>query len=154
MSLTTIGDIFRKENDMKNKQPIFHKITTDISFYIDVEIGKKYFRNAMKCVLYRDENTILIGDIFVEGDTEGFFGFLQHYTKYINKGYGTQMMNMLLEFAKENGYRKIVGKLSDVDDNDSIDPEHRKRQIHFYKKFCFKILPNEETPNAIELILE
>ena len=139
---------------MKNKQPIFHKIVTDTSFYIDVEIGKKYFRNAMKCVLYRDENTILIGDIFVEGDTKGFFGFLQRYTSYINKGYGTQMMNILLEFAKENGYKRIVGKLSDVDNSDAFDPEHRERQIHFYKKFGFKNLPSEECPNEIELILE
>ena len=138
---------------MKNKQPIFRKIVTDISFYIDIKIGKKYFRNAMKCTLYREENKIVIGDIFVEGDTEGFFGFLQRYTSYINKGYGTQMMNMLLEFAKENGYKKIVGKLSNVDDSDIFDPEHRERQLHFYKKFGFKILPSEEKPNSIELIL-
>lgn len=129
---------------MKNEQPIFRKIVTDISFCIDIEIGKKYFNNAMKCVLYRDKNEILIGDIFVEGDTSGLFGFLQHYTRYTNKGYGTQMMNMLLDFAKENGYKKIVGNLSYVDDNDAFDPEHRERQLHFYKKFGFKILPSEE----------
>lgn len=139
---------------MKNKQPIFHTTITDMSFYIHIQIGKKYFNNAMKCVLHRDENTILIGDIFIEGDTSGLLGFLQHYTRYTNKGYGTQMMNMLLEFAKENSYKKIVGNLSDVDDNNAFDPEHRKRQIHFYKKFGFKILPNEENPNSIELILE
>lgn len=139
--------------DMKNTQPIFHKVITDISFYIDIEIGKKYFRNAMKCALYREENKIVIGDIFIEGDTEGLFGFLQHYTNYINKGYGTQMMNVLLEFAKENSYKRIVGNLSYVDDNDAFDPEHRERQLYFYKKFGFKILPNEETPNAIELLL-
>jgi GNAT superfamily N-acetyltransferase len=119
-----------------------------------MKIGKKTFNNVMKCVLYRNENRIHIGDIFIQGNMSGLFGFLQHYTNHINKGYGTQMMNMLIEYAKENNYKTITGNLSEVDNNTTTDPHHKDRQIHFYKKFGFKILPDEENPKSIELIVK
>ena len=34
-----------------------------------------------------------------------------------------------------------------------IDPTHRERQIHFYKKFGFSILSNERKLSSLELNL-
>ena len=119
-------------------------------FNISLIIKNKTYYNAMKCTLDQESKTILIGDIYMKNDRS-----LEpwNYTKFINKGYGTLMMNELLKFAKENNYKKITGNISDVDNNTEWDPHHRERLIHFYKKFGFKILPDELTPKQIELIL-
>ena len=119
------------------------------SFFIHITIGEKQFKNSMMCTLYREIDTIKIDDIFVCKDIDNCY----NYKKHINKGYGTRMMNMLLEFAKANNYRKIIGNLSPHDNSDRYDNSHRERQIHFYKKFGFNILPDEDTPCGIELLL-
>jgi GNAT superfamily N-acetyltransferase len=46
-------------------------------------------------------------------------------------------MQKLIQYAKENNYNAITGTLVDK------DADHRERQIHFYKKFGFEMLPNE-----------
>ena len=74
----------------------------------------------MQCVIESD-STILIGDIIHDNE------------KNYNKGYGTAMMQKLIEYAKENGYSRIYGNLSDVDIG------HKDRLYHFYKKFGFEI---------------
>jgi len=118
-------------------------------FTVDIAIGKKVFPNAMKCVLYKEDKNILIGDIYVCEHKS----ICRKYLPYVNKGYGTQMMNELLRFSKENGYIKITGNLSEVDQSTAYDPTHRERQIHFYKKFGFRITSSEEDPQGIELNL-
>ena len=125
---------------------------SDYLYCINVKIGNKYFPNAMRCFIDKENKTIKIGDILIGEETSSSFS-TRSYKNYIRKGYGTQMMNKLIDFAKSNGYKRIIGDLSSVDDNNSLDKDHRERQIHFYKKFGFKILPNEETPDKIELIL-
>lgn len=122
----------------------------DEIFNVSLIIKNKTYYNSMKCTLDQESKTILIGDIYMKNDRS-----LEpwNYTKFINKGYGTLMMNELLKFAKENNYEKIIGNTSDVDNNTEWDPHHRERLIHFYKKFGFKILPDELAPKQIELIL-
>lgn len=118
-------------------------------FKIDIAIGKRVFTNAMKCIVNEDTKTILIADIYVGNEPSS----LETYLPYVNKGYGTLLMNELLHSAKKHDCKLIKGVLSEVDSNTAYDPTHRQRQIHFYKKFGFKVLPNEETPDSIELIL-
>ena len=122
----------------------------DEIFNVSLIIKNKTYYNSMKCTLDQESKTILIGDIYMKNDRS-----LEpwNYTKFINKGYGTLMMTELLKFAKENNYEKITGNISDVDNNTEWDPHHRERLIHFYKKFGFKILPDELAPKQIELIL-
>ena len=122
----------------------------EMIFNISLIIKNKTYYNSMKCTLDQETKTILIGDIYIKNDRS-----LEpwNYTKFINKGYGTLMMNELLKFAKENNYEKITGNISDVDNNTEWDPHHRERLIHFYKKFGFKILPDDLAPKQIELIL-
>ena len=56
----------------------------------------------MLCTIESDD-TILIGDI-------------RHYKdRDFCKGYGTLMMQKLISYAKENGYKTIYGHLSTVD---------------------------------------
>jgi len=81
------------------------------SLYINAKIGNEVFDKAMKCHLDEEEKTIYLDDICIEGNTSGFFGFLHEYQNYINKGYGSQMMEILLKYAKDNSYKTIVGKL-------------------------------------------
>ena len=122
----------------------------DEIFNVSLIIKNKTYYNSMKCTLDQESKTILIGDIYMKNDRS-----LEpwNYTKFINKGYGTLMMTELLKFAKENNYEKITGNISDVDNNTEWDLHHRERLIHFYKKFGFKILPDELAPKQIELIL-
>lgn len=85
---------------------------------------KLYMNNSreawIKCVIESD-STILIGDIIHDNQ------------KDYNKGYGSAMMQKLIEYAKENGYSRIYGNLSDVDIG------HKDRLYHFYEKFGFEI---------------
>lgn len=74
----------------------------------------------MQCVIESD-STILIGDI------------IHDKQKNYNKGYGSAMMQKLIEYAKENGYSRLYGNLSDVDIG------HKDRLYHFYEKFGFEI---------------
>lgn len=68
----------------------------------------------MLCTIESDD-TILIGDI-------------RHYKcKDFCKGYGTLMMQKLISYAKENGYKTIYGHLS------KVDLEHKDRLYHFIK---------------------
>lgn len=74
----------------------------------------------LQCVIESD-STILIGDI------------IHNNKKNYNKGYGSAMMQKLVEYAKENSYSLLYGNLSDVDIG------HRDRLYHFYEKFGFEI---------------
>ena len=121
---------------------------SDLLYIIDLTVGKQIFRNAMVCNLHKKENKIMIGDILVTVNFDN-----QKYKRYINKGYGTLLMNQLLLFARQNNYEQIVGNLGIADENSEYDPDHRDRQIHFYKKFGFNILPNEKNAQYIKLFL-
>lgn len=130
----------------KRKENIsFNLIEEGYSLTGELTVGNNKYRNAMKCVLDTENRELLICDIYVEKNGK--------YIKFINKGYGTLMMSELIKFAKENGYTKIFGNFGIADANSSEDPTHRERQIHFYKKFGFEILPNEGSPKTMELNL-
>ncbi len=66
-------------------------------------------------------STILIGDI-EHSDSLPY-----------NQGYGTLMMNELIQYAREHGHTHLYGNLSEVDN------DHRDRLFHFYQKFGFEI---------------
>lgn len=82
----------------------------------------------LQCVIESD-STILIGDI------------IHNNEKNYNKGYGSAMMQKLVEYAKENGYSLLYGNLSDVDIG------HKDRLYHFYKKFGFEITEYDKYKN-------
>ena len=125
-------------------EPVYTFHVSGCLLLMNVTIGKQNYSNAMKCVLDEEKKEILIGDICINDN---------RYLRHINKGYGTKMMEKLLEFANENDYETVVGNLGVADENSAADPTHRERQIHFYKKFGFSILPSEEKPERILLTL-
>lgn len=59
--------------------------------------------------------------------------------RFINKGIGSIMMPLLIEYAETHNYKSIVGKLIKLDRDD-----HKDRLHHFYNKFGFKIEEFEE----------
>lgn len=65
-----------------------------------------------------------------------------------NRGYGSVMMKELIEYSKKNEYTQINGWLSKVDYN------HKERLYHFYQKFGFEIIQNEEGMKFADIILE
>lgn len=97
---------------------------------IRIRVGKRT-SYIMRCVI-QNENTILIGDIFSSLGRTG---------KYENKGYGSKLMQRLIDYATENGYKEIYGNLAEV------DMGHRDRLEHFYKKFSFEIIENCDDDN-------
>lgn len=103
------------------KKNIEVKINDNLSplIYINLNLNNKRIA-FIQCVL-ENENTLLIGDI------------IHIYKKYHNKGYGTKMMEKLLEYTKENNIKTIYGNLS------LNDIDHKDRLLHFYKKFGFDV---------------
>ena len=77
----------------------------------------------MTCVK-KDASTLLIGDILPWGHRP---------EKNINKGYGSALMEELLNYAGRNGIRRITGNLS------KHDRGHKERLHHFYRKFGFTV---------------
>ena len=53
--------------------------------------------------------------------------------KYFNKGYGSKLMNALLDYCEEKGIFEIYGELS------IVDLDYKDRIHHFYQKFGFNI---------------
>ena len=103
------------------KKNIEVKINDNLSplIYINFNLNNKRIA-FIQCVL-ENENTLLIGDI------------IHIHKKYHNKGYGTKMMEKLLEYTKENNIKTIYGNLS------LNDIDHKDRLLHFYKKFGFNV---------------
>lgn len=66
----------------------------------------------------RNEHIIVIGDIKPAVN---------------NKGHGTQMLQLLIKYAKKHKYQKVTGWIS------GVDLEHIDRLKHFYGKFGFSI---------------
>lgn len=87
------------------------------SYYKNQEVGR------ISCGINKKKKQIKIGDITC---------------KKCNKGYGSLMMEKLIEFAKENGIKSIIGFLS------RVDMGHEERLCHFYQKFGFEIVPNDK----------
>lgn len=75
------------------------------------------------CGLNKENKLIKIGNITCEKS---------------NRGYGTLMMTKLIEYAKANGFKDIIGWMS------YVEKEHEDRLYHFYQKFGFEITLNVE----------
>ena len=112
----------------KKKSPPIVKVEQTESLLM-IKLYMNNIREArIQCVIESD-STILIGDIIHDNK------------KKYNKGYGSAMMQKLIEYAKENGYSHLYGNLSDVDIG------HKDRLYHFYDKFGFEITEYDEYQN-------
>ena len=101
------------------------EITTFIesSMIIIRAVCKNKSLGIMKCTINEETKTITICDI--------------DCTKN-NKGYGSLMMKNLIEIAKQNNISCIDGWLA------KTDRDHADRLYHFYEKFGFQIVPNDD----------
>ncbi|GED61426.1 GNAT family N-acetyltransferase [Brevibacillus formosus] len=100
---------------------------------VDINLGMKVISNDG--VMVPDPNTYLvfdteqkhlrIADIRIEGDQ-------------VNKGYGTILMNAIMQLGNELNVQCITGWISQV------DWDHIERLTHFYKKFGFSCEINHE----------
>lgn len=106
---------------------MFFKQQIDVTVYeedallIIKAIRRKTIVGKMTCVLDKDRKTVNISDIIC---------------KKKNNGYGTKMMQKLIEVAKQQEYVEIDGWLS------AADTGHMDMLHHFYQKFGFEIIPN------------
>ena len=111
---------------------LFHKPSEDIEFNYDSEYGYLSFRfllNKKSIILMSCE---ILDDKIHISDIKPYDGSKR--TKYFNKGYGSKLMNALLDYCKENGVSEIYGELS------IVDLDHKDRLHHFYQKFGFDIV--------------
>lgn len=65
-----------------------------------------------------------------------------------NKGYGSLMMQKLIEFACQNNFLYIDGWLS------RVNYDHKERLLHFYQKFRFEIIPCNENVKFADIRLD
>lgn len=84
----------------------------------------------MTCIIKEESQEVIISDIECEKN---------------NNGYGSLMMEKLIAFAKQNGFIYITGWIS------KVDIDHVDRLYHFYQKFGFEIIPNEERMKIADL---
>lgn len=89
---------------------------------IDAIKGSKAV-GRMLCIIHKESNSITISDIDCKRN---------------NNGYGSLMIQQLVEYSYQNNMSYIDGWLSDV------DYEHKERLYHFYRKFGFEIVPNRD----------
>lgn len=96
---------------------------------------------ALQCKLFPE-----IKEIFIEDFTVGNRSRICFYK---GKGYYSEIMGMLLKWAKENDYQTITGKLI------ASDISNRENQVRFYKKFGFGVSePDEDNDCKITLKLK
>lgn len=86
-------------------------------------VCNKKILGTITCVIKEELRVITISDIIC---------------KQNNKGYGSVMMKELLNYARQNGFMYIDGWLSEV------DYDHKERLYHFYQKFGFEIIQNQD----------
>ncbi len=105
-----------------NKRPntIAH---IDLPMLIIAVIKGSKVLGKMTCIIKEETEGITISDIICKRN---------------NKGYGSLMMNKLVEVAREEEYKYIDGWLSKEDAN------HVNRLYHFYRKFGFEIISHDE----------
>lgn len=89
---------------------------------IDVYKNKKSMGKII-CEINKKSKSIKICDI---------------YSDKKNRGYGSIMMQNLIEYGKKNDFIYIDGWLS------RVDYGHKERLLHFYQKFGFKVTPCNE----------
>lgn len=98
------------------------------------QFSKKSFI-MMRCNPHYDKKLNYMRNIFIDD-------FICEPT-YRDRGYGTLLMNELIQYAKKLKVQYISGKLSFVDiginDDDDRYKEKRERLYHFYPKFGFVI---------------
>ena len=91
----------------------------------------------MQCYIDSD-SSILIGDIRHDREKRDY-----------NKGYGSMLMQKLIDYARKNNYGYIHGNLS------VVDFDHKDRLHHFYQKFGFTVtefsIPRDCCYGKIEL---
>ncbi len=66
----------------------------------------------------------------------------------INHGYGSMLMRLLINYAKQNDIIEIRGILS------SVDSDHIDRRKHFYEKFGFSVIEEKNGNGHICLKLD
>lgn len=106
----------------KRQEEIIFSVIDNL-IVVRLGVGKQV-RYIMKCVI-ENKDCIFIGDISPAFARVG---------RYENRGYGTKMMQYLIDYAVENNFKEIYGNLAE------IDFEHRDRLEHFYKKLGFNII--------------
>lgn len=106
----------------RTEKPVeIHIWGTSPNLFLDAYLqGEK----VMRMICLKRDGYIFIGDIVPEPENA---------KNRFNKGYGSRLMEELLEYAKDNNFVGIEGNLS------KEDLDHKDRLHHFYRKFGFII---------------
>lgn len=62
--------------------------------------------------------------------------------KYRRKGYGSELMKIVLEYSEKKKIKKVTGKLS------VVDYDHKEMLFHFYEKLGFNIILYDKIENT------
>lgn len=101
-------------------------------FFIELRVINKkgiVLNRIRLSAIYSCEDTIELCDIEVFGENEG-------------RGYGSILLNSLINFALDNSVKKIIGWIS------SSDKDHFDKLDYFYKKHGFNVIWGSDTNNV------
>ncbi len=115
------------------KKAVKTKISINMPVLKVYAVCNKKVLGKICCTVHEGLRTIEIGDIECQKN---------------NRGYGSIMMEKLIEYARENEFLCIHGWLSEV------DYDHKERLYHFYQKFGFEIIPDKEGLKFADIKLE
>ena len=74
---------------------------------------------------------------------------------YENQGYGTMMLDTLVDIARQSGHSKIIGRLSSEDAKEENEKENRNKFYRNYKKAITELTfdDNTETKGHFKILL-
>jgi putative acetyltransferase len=110
------------------------------------DIQNSYFeKGGIFLVLTENEKIIGTGAIRRLEDDTCELKRLWLLTEYHGMGFGYRMIQELLAFARENGYRRI--RLE-------TDPMYQKRAVEFYKRLGFYEIPIPDAAEEEDILME
>lgn len=106
-----------------NKNVLKTKIHLDFFTLKVCVVCNKKTLGTITCLINREQREFAIIDIICEN---------------INMGYGSMMLEALIRYARRRRFKYIDGALI------KEDYDHKERLYHFFQKFGFEIIQNQD----------
>lgn len=142
-------NIFKKKNKHINPIEFKEGKILDFFYYIDVIVDGQEFPKAVTCELTENKDTLKLVNFCI-----GESLYHPYELEYcIENGHYSKLKDLLLYFAKENYYKKIVKEFNQIYHEPESQEAYKNDQIEFYKNLGFTFVSNEKGLEMFELLV-